>query len=676
MRTFEEISVDIQEAISACDVESLKILADEMMTLESSEARAEATVARAFVEYRTGNPEHSLEELKGALSMYTELGNVSAGAKVHHNIALVLMNTDRRSSALDHFNSALMMYSQLGSTLKVASVNRNIGRLHQITGHDSLALEHFRRALSIFEEHGTQQDILHVLSSMGTSHFNRDEYNEALTCFEKSLALCESIGDQTYLPTLIGNMGNVYCHTGQYPLALQSFRRALALHETQDTKNGAALVIGNLGNLYSLVGDTETALEHYLRALSAHRELGNHNSVAVCTLNLGLLYQTKREYTVALNFLNQALLLFVSQDNHAQAERVGVCRVSVLLGMQDYDEAEQQMKKLTISTSSSPATRSLHVINMALLSEYHGDLDSARKQLLVAKTLAETANLREYTADCCRHLRDLSAKQNDLAAYIEHNDEYQRITEEIHGKEATQRLAMIEAERKIEAELRERDKERALLYGALPETVAKRMLRGEEVTGDYSEYASVIFLDIVGFTAISDRIPPGHVVHLLSQIFSALDDVCKRHGVTKIKTIGDSYMAVSGVPEVHVDHAQRAARVAVEMLKTLDQLSITQPPGQEDTSWTRYGGTIQVRIGMHSGPVTAGVIGTERLQYDVWGDTVNVASRMESTSEPGRIQVSEAFANSLGPHAPMPLTPRGTIDIKGKGLMHTFWLET
>jgi class 3 adenylate cyclase len=204
----------------------------------------------------------------------------------------------------------------------------------------------------------------------------------------------------------------------------------------------------------------------------------------------------------------------------------------------------------------------------------------------------------------------------------------------------------------------------------------------------------VLFLDIVGFTRISDRIPPGHVVHLLEQIFTTLDAVCERHGVMKIKTIGDSYMAVAfsntedQTPKN--GHVVSAAQCAVEMLAALNTLEVTMPPDLGDTSWTNTIDDINVRIGLHCGPVTAGVIGTQRLQYDVWGDTVNVASRMESHGEPGRIHVSEAFASALlseggGQRAEgkrngsvtsesLTIFNRGQISIKGKGEMTTYWL--
>jgi len=144
----------------------------------------------------------------------------------------------------------------------------------------------------------------------------------------------------------------------------------------------------------------------------------------------------------------------------------------------------------------------------------------------------------------------------------------------------------------------------------------------------------------------------------LSEIFKVCDEVCKQHGLTKIKTIGDSYMAVAGVPEPLNDHATQAARAAISMVRGL-----------------KSAGKPAVRVGLHCGPLVAGIVGEERLQYDVWGDTVNVASRMESTGEPGRIHVSQAFAQALSGREGDGLRERGTLVVKGKGQMKTYWLE-
>ena len=234
----------------------------------------------------------------------------------------------------------------------------------------------------------------------------------------------------------------------------------------------------------------------------------------------------------------------------------------------------------------------------------------------------------------------------------------------------------MEAEKRIEGESKERENERALLFGALPKSVADRMIRGEQVTGDQFEHAAVLFTDVVGFTSHTSSMHPSDVVALLANMFSAFDKLCEKHGVIKVKTIGDSYMCFKGDGDAATNASSMAALA----------LALKGACG----TWSD-GSPVRIRLGIHIGTATAGVIGTQRLQYDVWGDTVNVASRLESTSEPGRIHVSHAFyevlntptqhqldaSTSDGPKPPKPtFIPRGMTDLKGKGTMETYWLNS
>ena len=169
-----------------------------------------------------------------------------------------------------------------------------------------------------------------------------------------------------------------------------------------------------------------------------------------------------------------------------------------------------------------------------------------------------------------------------------------------------------------------------------------------------------MFCDLVGFITISQELPADRVVDFLGQTFAAFDRLAAEHGVEKIKTIGDAYMAAAGIPEAQADHAPRIAALALSMLDAVTTIAAATNIG------------LKARIGMHSGPIIAGVIGTHKFAYDIWGDTVNTASRMESHSLPGRIQVSAATRELLG--ARFEFEPRGSIEVKGKGPMETYFL--
>jgi class 3 adenylate cyclase/CheY-like chemotaxis protein len=200
-----------------------------------------------------------------------------------------------------------------------------------------------------------------------------------------------------------------------------------------------------------------------------------------------------------------------------------------------------------------------------------------------------------------------------------------------------------------------------LLLTILPRQVIGRLNQGEAMIADRFDGVSVLFADLVGFTAHSGRIAPAAIVEYLNQLFSEFDALARELGVEKIKTIGDAYMAVAGLPDPIPDPFGAIAKMAFGMIDRLGRVNGS------------FGWPLQIRIGIHSGPVVAGIIGAHRFIYDVWGDTVNVASRLEAYSLPNRIHVSEDTARHLvGLSA---LEPRGSIEVKGKGKLETFFLS-
>lgn len=212
-------------------------------------------------------------------------------------------------------------------------------------------------------------------------------------------------------------------------------------------------------------------------------------------------------------------------------------------------------------------------------------------------------------------------------------------------------------ERQLE---RERARSDALLTNILPKEVAERLKRGESIADSYDDI-TVLFADLVNFTAMSERMHPSELIAFLDQLFTGFDHLADANGLEKIKTIGDSYMAVCGLPAPRDGTAAPAIDMAIEMLAATDRARRT---------WNL---DVRLRIGINTGPVVAGVLGVHKFSYDLWGDTVNVASRMESTGEPGAIQVSEAtYRQARGRY---PFGPARIVDVKGKGRMITYLLE-
>jgi adenylate cyclase len=206
----------------------------------------------------------------------------------------------------------------------------------------------------------------------------------------------------------------------------------------------------------------------------------------------------------------------------------------------------------------------------------------------------------------------------------------------------------------------EREKSEKLLLNILPPSIAKRLKDGENVIANEYNEAAVLFADIVGFTNISQNIAPAMLVENLNKIFTHFDNLAEEYGLEKIKTIGDSYMAASGLTDFKNDHIRTMANFALAMAAAVQKFSLD---GETKCN---------VRIGIHAGPVIAGVIGSKKFSYDIWGDAVNTASRMESSGEAGKIQISQKFYEYIKDDYECQY--RGQTEIKGKGLMNLYFL--
>jgi len=207
----------------------------------------------------------------------------------------------------------------------------------------------------------------------------------------------------------------------------------------------------------------------------------------------------------------------------------------------------------------------------------------------------------------------------------------------------------------------ETEKSEYLLLNILPESIANRLKTGERTIADYFESATVMFTDIIGFSRMATQISTSELVDFLSGVFSSFDELAMKHGLEKIKTIGDAYMVAGGIPVAVPDHARRIADMALDIRETIRRFV------------TKAGDPVSMRIGIASGPVQAGVIGTRKFSYDLWGDTVNTASRMEKYCLPNHIQVTESAHELL--KSDFILEKRDEIiHVKGMGDMATYFL--
>lgn len=303
----------------------------------------------------------------------------------------------------------------------------------------------------------------------------------------------------------------------------------------------------------------------------------------------------------------------------------------------------------------------LGFIPSVFVTRYSFQILVAVQSLLFALGLGDRMNRikKELAINKIRQANLKREKEAELKRVLERQNEVleKKVIERTSELEEKNRI--VEQDREIILE--ERQKSDKLLRNILPDSIASRLKSGEEMIADHFDEVSVFFSDIVGFTHLSKSMKPNDLVNLLNELFSEFDALADLHGLEKIKTIGDAYMCVSGLPIPAQDHATKMASFAIDIVDKIQELN------------KKNNAKLAVRIGVHSGPVVAGVIGHRKFAYDLWGETVNIASRLETQGVSMKIYCSEEFKNLVG--APFEFDPIGKIELKGIGPKKVFHMR-
>ncbi|MBS1536603.1 MAG: tetratricopeptide repeat protein [Bacteroidetes bacterium] len=549
-----------------------------------------------------------------------------------------------------------------------------LANIHWRRGQLDTAQAFAENGLAVAEEYNLLEIKAKAWNIIGNVNRSHGSFDKALEYFAQSLATHEELGEKLNASLIIGNIGIVYNSIGTYDKALEYFGKALAIHEELGDKSGEANVTANIGSVYLNLGSYDKALEYFATSLVVHEELGAKSSVALVTGNIGVVCQFLGDYTKALEYYGKALATF-----EELVDKSGIARITGNIGivynsLDDYDKALEYFKKALATHEElgdkSDVARVTGNIGAIYASEkFDGyDAEIAEEFLLKAVAISNEIGAKGFLVVQYLSLADLyESKKQDREALIYYK-KYIEMKDEVQVEEIKKQAEAKEREKTLAVERALAQATNDILANILPATITERLLKGEKKIADTYENVSVLFVDIVGFTQMSAKLPASELIDILDIIFTRFDIICKKYGLEKIKTIGDAYMAVCGAPIECNNHAELTALAAFEMLENCAVEQRFSVPI-----------TIGFRIGLHSGSVVAGIIGENKYSYDLWGDAVNTASRMESHGEAERVHVSEEFRTALISTAlnelPIQFIPRGEMDIKGKGMMKTYFLE-
>ncbi len=494
---------------------------------------------------------------------------------------------------------------------------RLIGTMIQAQGDIPGALERYYTTLELYKADGYHDGVASVKIDLGSIALDRGDVSKARRFFTESQQLYQELNDTTGVAANYINLGLVYDAEKNYDANLANLKKAADLFKSQRDSLRLGIALNNSSAVYHRKGRIRDALEHRQMAIRCFEVANRQDMVRKMYAPIGETYRRLGKLDSARIYLERGLELNLAADDK-----------SALVGVYDY---------LSVLDSTEGRYREA-LYNRVMWAHYREIANGIKKN-------------SEITRTEMRH----EFRQKEAQAQQE-LDRERMIRNGMLGGVATLFAFTVVFFRQRNKVKREKARSEELLLNILPAETAEELKATGTATARQYGQVTVLFTDFVNFTGIAESLTPTELVAEVHRIFTAIDAIIEKHGLEKIKTIGDAYLAVCGLPMPAEDHALRVVRAAQDIVAHMAE----------------HNSTFQIRIGINSGPVVAGIVGVKKFAYDIWGDTVNTASRMEIASEPGRINLSESTYELIKDHVTCEY--RGMIDVKGKGAVGMYYV--
>ena len=550
-------------------------------------------------------------------------------------------------------------------------------------------------------------DLLKSLSLVHRDPSKKLKYSTEL------ISIAKEINSERLLYIGYFQRGNAYQSTGDYSKALNSYFKA-ANNSTSDEQSGVIKI--TIADVYSLSENYERSVKYYEEAIEFLRKTNNSDYLGFAIFNAGDGYLKTNQLEKATSYIKEAEEIFRAKDhNLGTAYCIGT--MGLIYGRQGrFDEAEkniqQAIQMLEKEEDYSPICEFL--TGMAEIHEEKGQDSLALEFAMMSRDLAKTYGFKNEIIDANLKLSQIYEKTGNIPESYKYYKDFILYRDSVINVAAAQNIAGLRADYEVsqkqsEVDLlnekqknqqlvvisiavasflicllafglyrrnrfikktssiieKERNRSDRLLLNILPEETAKELKKYGKVKAKKFASVTVLFADFKRFTLVAEKLTPERLIKTVDYYFSQFDRIMDKHGVEKIKTIGDSYMAASGLPFSSHDHASRILKAAFEMTEFVQE---TKEKALFDDA------DFEVRIGLNSGPVVAGVVGIKKFAYDIWGDTVNIAARMESHSEIGRINISENTYELIKDE--FDCEYRGEVEVKNQRILKMYYVNS
>ena len=624
-------------------------------------------------------------------------------------------------SAETIYKSLIVKYKQEGNYPRLVKIYQKLARAYDESGDAGKSLYYYLPIQDIIEKSGTTQEQSLLYNNLGRQYAALQDYVKALEYFRKSELQCNYIPCD-YPEVLWANIGIALHNTGKSQQGINYLLKAQNLLVNRKDNIALANIEHLLAGVYFSNNDLYNALSHNDLAIAYSKQSRQHKTLAEAYKTSADLYHELYDfenafesYKAYLNILDSIRITETAREQRLNQQRA---LLSEAEGQIKFLIARQNFKDLEFSQIQFERER-LELMNKNL------ELESRRKEdalrLLEAQTDADQAKLREQTLQALRARQELrlaaqnldTEKQTRIIAELKQKEEVKRVHNFADSTRRAEELFRIQQEQefqqqradnfrsfvkwliglfsiilallgigwwlarrasqrlkgqnqKIQAQNQlienERQKSDLLLLNILPEETAQELKASGKATPKHYDSATVLFTDFVNFTRLSTELSPDQLIDELNVCFLAFDEICERHGLEKIKTIGDAYMCAGGLPVPNKTHPEDAVKTALEMSAWLEARNRENPKALLNS----------MRIGIHTGAVVAGVVGKNKFAYDIWGDAVNLAARLEQHGKSGKVNVSSATAEAVK-HL-YKTEHRGQVDVHNKGMVDMYFI--
>ncbi|WP_243698823.1 adenylate/guanylate cyclase domain-containing protein [Flavobacterium sandaracinum] len=515
------------------------------------------------------------------------------------------------------------------------------GNKNRLTGNLNKALNDFFnggkaaiKAKSIKGEGTSYMAIADVYSVMGNST-NAEIY------YEKSIQLLRKANDPISLASALLNAGDEYSKNKKFALALSYFKEAGVIFEKINYSSGTAYTLGNIGMVYAKTGKSDLAKPYITKAIKILEDVEDYYAISDYLVYMSDIYLTQNNWPAALRYAKRSLKL--AQD-YGLKEQISNSNLKISELYKKANNPEESFKYYKNHIAYRDSITNLKAVQQ--MADIRTNYEVSQKQIEVdlLEKDAEIQKLKDKKQQNIIYASGISL----LLVLVITIGFYRRY------KFVKKTNSIIEEEK---------NRSNNLLLNILPEETAVELKKNGKVEAKKFDSVTVLFADFEGFTKYSEKLSPEKLVESIDFYFSKFDTIMEKYNLEKIKTVGDCYMCAGGLPFPTQDHAHKIVLAALEIAEFVEASKNVTTENQ-----TRF----EIRIGINTGPLVAGVVGIKKFSYDIWGDTVNIASRMESNSEAGKINISEFTYNII--KNDFDCQYRGEFEVKNKGMMKMYFV--